>query len=436
MKGNTSIFAATLLALLFVASPVLAQTRLSVHGAGKLYPIAIPRLCTQNADVETISTIPEVLSRDLSLSGYFKVTSPNTFIASENCSSPDDVAYSDWSVIGVDGLVKGVVERVENGNVRVRLFLHDVQLRKTVLAKEFTGKPDQAIDMAHRFANLIMKFFTGEEGVFGTRIVYTGRVGRFKELFMMDMDGSNIRQLTRDNGLSMFADWDPAGERVVFTGYRNRQPDIFVLDSRSRNIQRVTSSPLLEVGPKFSPDGRSILMARSSGKTSELVVTDLRGTLLRQITRSHGAISVSGDWSPDGQQVVYVSNRSGGPQIYIIRIGDSDGRRISRVNSGYCTSPAWSPTGERIAFVCQADGGYQVFTSRPDGSDAFQITGNGSNEDPSWAPDGRYLVFSTTAGTGGVKKLAIVKNDGSGFKILTSGRAEESDPVWGPRTLN
>jgi TolB protein len=419
--------------MLQIVSVAGAQTRLSVTGAGQLYPIALPQLCIDGGSQEVSKLVPEVMTRDLSLSGYFNVVNSNAHIeAPGKCTQPNAFAYSDWSVIGVDGLVRGVVVPSGRGNVKVQMYLHDVQLRKVVLGKEYEGDVTQARMMAHKFANEIMKFFTGEEGIFGTQIAYVGRVGRFKELFVMDMDGSNVRQVTQDRGLALSPSWDPAGTRLIYTNYRERQPDVFVTDVASRRVTRVTSNPQLEVGPAFSKDGRGILMSVSAGRNSDIVMTDMRGNIIKRLTPDNGAIDVSADTSPDGGQIVFNSNRSGGPQIYTMSSSGGGATRVSFAESNYCTSPVWSPKGDKIAYVCRADGSFNVFTSRPDGSDAFQLTSSGNNEDPSWSPDGNYLAFSSTA-SGGGKKLAMIKADGSNYQVISGGRTEESAPSWGPR---
>jgi TolB protein len=104
---------------------------------------------------------------------------------------------------------------------------------------------------------------------------------------------------------------------------------------------------------------------------------------------------------------------------------------VSFVTSNYCTSPAWSPKGDKIAFVCRADGNFQLFISNPDGSNAVQLTSSGSSEDPEFSPDGRYLVFSTTY-FGATYSLAIMRTDGLSIKQITTSRAGDFEPAWGP----
>lgn len=420
------------LALLTLNFPLQAQTRLSVQGSGKLYPIALPQLCLEGGTVELAQEIPQVMARNLDLSGYFDVINPNSYIeAPGKCSDVTGFAYSDWSVIGVEGLVKGVI-RVEDGRMVVKLYLHDVQLQKVVLGKEYVADVTQIRTIAHKFSNEILKFFTGEAGVFGSQIAFAGKVGRFKELFIMDMDGSNVRQLTNDRGLAMSLAWHPSGLALAYTNYLRRQPDLFLYTVKNKRITPITNDPEMNVGASYSPDGNSILYARTIGKNSDLFLITEKGQEIRRVTFGHSTIEVSPDFSPDGSQVTFVSNRGGGPQIYTMTATGQNIKRISYVTSNYCTSPAWSPAGDRIAFVCRADRGHQLFVVNPDGSSPLQLTSYGSNEDPSWSPDGRYIVFATTFGKSQVFNLAMIRKDGGNLRQLTNSRSGSMHPAWSP----
>ncbi|RME59439.1 MAG: hypothetical protein D6780_05100 [Candidatus Dadabacteria bacterium] len=420
------------LLLLYLFCPFFSfgQTEIYVRGGGKLYPIAVPRLCTltsQSADLA--KKITEVLIKDLKVSGYFEVLNPNMYLETQECKDENRFAYSDWSVIGADGLIKGSI-KTAGSQIVVRLFLHDVALRKVVLGKEYRATALKYPEIAHRFANAVMKFFTGESGVFGTKIVFSGRVGRFKELFLMDMDGSNLEQLTEEKGLALSPSWHPSGEKIVYTSYRRRVPDLFEYNLRDHSVRQITNTPELEIGAKYSKDGKYILASRAVGAYSSIVLYSLQGQLLSRITSSWSAIDVSADWSPDNSKIVFASNRSGGPQIYIANGDGTNIKRVSFADSNYCTSPAWSPKGDKIAFVCRIGGLQQIFISKPDGSDLTQLTSRGNNEDPSWSPNGKYLVFSTSAL--GRYHIAVMRISTQNINIVTGGRAEQYDPAWSP----
>ncbi len=418
---------------LLSASLASAQTDIYIRGAGKLFPIALPQLCLQVGDSAASREIPRIIARDLELSGYFEVLNPGSYVETPGkCAGPDGFAYSDWSVIGAEGLVRGVITATSQGTLTAQLYLHDVQKQRIVFGKEYEGDESQVPRIAHKFANEIMRFFTGKAGIFGTQISFSSRIGRFKEIFVMDMDGSNVRQLTDEKSLALSASWDRSGKSLIYTSYRRRMPDLFTLDIASRRSRQITTGSDLEIGARFSHDGTKLLTSVSQSQDSDIVLINSQGQVVRRLTSQNGAIDVSPDWSPDDSKVVFCSNRSGGPQIYVMDASGANAHRISFVSSSYCTSPRWAPEGDKIAFVCRADSGFQIFVTDPQGANPLQLTSVGDNEDPDWSPDGRYLVFATTFGKRQGFSLALMRSDGSNMKQLTSARGGDYQPSWGP----
>lgn len=432
MKVSFKLFIIALFALVLPLQGLIAQTDLSIRGSGKLFPIALPKLCIEGAADESAREVVEILTRSLDVSGHFEVLNSNSFIESAgNCAIESGFAYSDWSVIGAEGLVKGII-RLNGNNLSAQLYLHDVPRQRAVLGKEYSGDITYSKQIAYRFANEIMKFFTGDYGVFGSQIVFSSKIGRFKELFLMDMDGSNIRQLTQDRGLAISPSWHPDGSKILYTSYRNRVPDIFSFDLRRGSFAQLTRGIALELGAKYAPDGSNIILSKTIDGESDIILINEDGSFIRNVTRPNGGIDVSPNWSPDGRNVVFCSNRGGGPQIYTMGSDGSNVKRVSFVSSNYCTSPVWSPRGDKIAFVCRADRGFQLFVSNSDGSQPLQLTSLGSSEDPSWAPNGRYLVFSQRLSYGTRYQLALIRPDGTSLRQLTYRKFDDTQPVWGP----
>lgn len=417
---------------LLVTSAALAQTDIYVSGAGRLIPVAVPQLCLLGGGSSADRDIPKLIGRDLDLSGYFEVRNPASYIESPGkCGGPQAIVYSDWTVLNTDYVVKGTVTSTGAG-LRVELALVDVYKQEIPLGKVYEGPVSRASEMAHKFANEIMKLLTGEYGPFGTQIAFSTKVGRYKELSVMDMDGSNVRQITNERGLAVGSSWNPLGGGIVYTSYRSRIPDLFLIDPESRGVQQITRDNSLEIGPTFTKDGSSIVVSRTEGSGSNLYQIGLDGRVKRRLTEGGGSINISASFSPDGSQMVFCSDQGGGPQIYVAGADGSGARRISFATSNYCTSPSWSPKGDKLAYVCRSEGGFHVFISGIDGSNAMQLTSYGSNEDPDWSPDGRYLVFGTTFGRGGVPNLALIRIDGSNLRQLTNSRGGDSEPSWGP----
>jgi len=417
---------------LLLPSAASAQTDIHITGAKAGFPIAIPRLCDAGGAGDPSQKISDTIGRDLQISGLFKVINASSYVeAPGKCGTAERPQYSDWTVIGAEGLVKGEV-RNNGGSIEVKMYLHDVLQQKAVVGKKYDGGNDDAARIGHKFANEIMKYFTGEAGIFGTRLAYVSRVGRFKELFMMDADGSNPRQLTRENGLAMSPSWSPSGDRLVYTSYRSRKPDLYFISPEGGTPKQVTERQGVEIGAKFSPDNSSLVSSVAIAGVSKIAMLDFSGRMIRKLSGGGDAIDVSPSFSPDGSQIAFCSNRAGGPQIYVMSSSGEPARRISFTNSNYCTSPSWSPKGDMIAFVCRA-GGNQIFTSSPDGSLTTQRTFAGDNEDPNWSPDGRFIAMSSNMG-GGARNIAIYSTLGDFPTTRVSfARSEDSQPAWSPR---
>ena len=429
LSASRAMLSTFFLFLAFSVGIASAQTDIRITDPGSGFPVAVPRLCDAGGGAEAAAKIAETITKDLQIIGLFKVISPSAFVeAPGKCGDLEKVAYSDWSVIGAEGLVKGEVRSVAGG-IEVKLFLHDVQQQKARIGKRYEAAPQDYNRLAHKFANEIVRFFTGEPGVFGTRLAYVSRVGRFKELFIMDIDGSNVRQLTRDNGLAMSPSWAPAGDKLIYTSYRSRKPELHTISPEGGGSKQITERQGLEIGAKFSPDGGTIATAAAIAGVSKIALLDLSGRLLKKLT-SGDALDVSPTFSPDGSKIAFCSNRGGGPQIYVMSSQGEPAQRISFTNSNYCTSPAWSPKGDKIAFICRA-GGNQLFIASPTGSQTTQLTFAGDNEDPSWSPDGRFIAFSSNFGSG-ARNIAILSLLGGAPTRVSFARSEDSQPAWSP----
>jgi len=407
---------------------VQAQTDIRISGAQSGFPVAIPQMCNSGNAADPAVKIAETISRDLQISGLFKVLNPASFVETPGkCGGPESFAYSDWTVIGAEGVVKGDIKSV-GGNLQADLYLYDALQQKAVIGKRYSAPENEYHKIAHKFANEILFYFTGEHGVFGTQIAYVSAVNRFKELFVMDIDGENNKQLTSDRGLVFSPSWNPNGDKLIYTSYASRSPELYVTSPIGGKPSRITKRPGLEIGAKFSKDGSKVLSSASFDGVSKIVMFDLRGQLLSTLAQS-GSIDVSPTYSPDGSQIAFCSNRGGGPQVYVMGSNGGAAKRISFADSNYCTSPAWSPKGDKVAYVCR-NAGFQIFMSDPNGGAAIQLTFNGDNEDPSWSPDGRFLAFSSTT-LGGPKSIGILSLLG-GKPTKVSNGAVSSQPAWSP----
>lgn len=414
-------------------SNAAAQVRGTIFGPGaRSYPIAIAPLknLSANARVTDLATqYADIIVRDLTLSGYFKVLDRGAYIEKPESAgyTADTINFDNWSVIGALALMKGAYT-LEGDTLTVEVRLFDVYQRRQLTGRRYHGSVGELRRMANKFADEIMLQFTGERGPFDSRLAFAStRDGKFKEIYVMSLDGGDLQQVTKTQTINVSPSWSPDNRSLLFTSYKRGNPDLYFIDLLSGREVRLSERPGLNLGGRWSPDGTKIALTIEDGGNPDVVVLDANGKLLRRVTDSW-AIDVSPTWSPDGRQIAFVSNRTGGPQIFV---ADADGGGARRVtfSGSYNTSPAWSPKGDRIAYVSRADGGFNLFTVKPDGSDTLQLTqAAGNNEDPSWAPDGRYLVFSSSRTGRG--KLFISDATGSSQVQLTHGGGDDSSPAW------
>jgi TolB protein len=418
---------------LLLPSLVFGQVRGTIFGPGsRNYPIAVSPLksATGSAPESDLGLrFATILERDLTLSGYFKIIDRSAHIERPESSGidTDTINFDSWSVLGALALVKGSVE-LDGDTVTVEARLFDVPQRRQLTGRRYRGSLELLRRMAHRFADEILLQFTGERGPFDSRIAFvSNRDGRFKEVYVMSLDGGDLQQVTKAASITVSPSWAPDARYLLYTSYKRGNPDLYLLDVLSGRETRISSRLGLNLGGRFSPDGSMIALAVDDASGSDLLLLDRAGDLIRKLT-DHWAIDVSPSWSPDGKQIAFCSNRSGSPQIYVMNNDGSQVRRIT-FQGDYNTSPAWSPKGDRIAYVSRYEGGFNIFTIRPDGSEVRQLTqAAGNNEDPSWSPDGRYLVFSSNRS--GRKKLYVMDAAGLSQVQLTQGGGDDTSPAW------
>ena len=412
--------------------PVHAVVTGAIYGPGsQSFAIAVMGLKNLGGDTDGAmgAQFARALSRDLDFSGYFKLLDPKTFIETPQTSglTAAETDFVGWAAIGAQAVVKGSVSSTGTTvTVEVRLF--DVPGRQEIaqVSKRFTGARADVPRMAHRTADALLEFLTGERGPFDSKIALVStRGGRFlKDVYVWTFDLDEPVRVTDERSIVVSPAWRPDTRALAFTSYREHFPHLFQIDLGTRQTVRLLGGGAV-LGGAWSPDGSKLLATRLEGDNSDIYLLDRSGQVLNRLT-DHWGIDVSPAWAPDGRRFAFCSARAGSPQIYVMDIDGSGLQRVSRTGS-YNTSPAWSPKGDRIAYTTRA-GGFQVVVASADGSSAQTI---GTGEDPSWAPDGRYLVFS--AGRGSHRRLVLADRDGKVSKELTRGAGDDTSPAWSPR---
>jgi TolB protein len=413
--------------------PATAQVRGTIFGPGvRQYPIAVAamkNLTPPRIGGELTALIGDVLTRDLQLAGMFRVIPRDAHIESVERSgvTVESTNFDNWSVIGALALVKGSVA-ADGNDLVVELRLFDVAQRSMLMGKRYRGRSDDVRRMAHRFADEILKQFTGQRGPFDSQIAFLStRGGRFKDVYIMSVDGGDTKRLTDENTLNLSPSWSPDGRVIALTSYRLGNPDLFSIDVASGAWKRLSHLRGLNLGGRWSPSGDRLAVTIEFDGNSEVAILHDDGTLQRRLT-DHWAIDVSPTWAPGGDRLAFCSNRSGSPQIYVVDAAGGEPRRVTREGS-YNTSPAWSPKGDVVAYTSRVNGRFQIFTVTLDGTGVTQVTSSaGDNEDPSWAPDGRYLVFTSTRA--GAPRLYVGDREGRHQVELTGGKGGDTSPSW------
>jgi TolB protein len=426
---------AMLMVLAFLRAAGAQVKGLIVGPGAERYPIAISPLrnLAPGDDSRKLSEgIADTIVRDLNLSGWFKVLDRSAYLENPQTSgvTPGSFDFKSWSVIGAEGLVKGSFT-VQGEDLTVELRLFDVYQGKQVVGKRYTGTAKDYRRIAHRFADEIIFQFTGVQGVFNTRIAYVSTSGgRFKEIYVSHLDGSERIQVTNNRTINLSPSWSPDGRSILYTSYKEGNPSLFLFDLFSGKDVKFSSRTGLNLGAKWSPTGKQVAVTLERQGNTDIYLLDSSGNVVRRLTEYAG-IDVSPAWSPDGRSIAFVSDRSGGPQIYIMDVDSGKTRRLTFAG-GYNTSPDWSPKGDRIAYTSRVGGRFHIMTTAIQGGEPQDLTpDSGNHEDPSWSPDGRYIAFSSNRK--GPYNIYIMQSNGENQQRLTASGGDDRNPAWSPR---
>ncbi len=325
----------------------------------------------------------------------------------------------------------------KNGELIMEVCAHDGGGKDIAVGKRYHGRLPANMRllrrMVHRWADELVKYYTGEPGMAQTKIVYVaGEEADKRALYVMDYDGFGPQRITTTRNLELMPTWLPDRRSVVYMTYRRNNQEIVQLDLSSRVIRTLAPPEILNIAPATSPDGQLVAYASAKQGNSDIFTVNVQTNETMQLTH-HDSADLSPTWSPHGRALAFVSDRGGGPQIYIMNV---DGLRVRRLtfDGSYNAAPAWSPRGDWIAYVCRGPiAGFRLCRISPDGRRHAHIT-NGSRwameDSPSWAPDGRHLVFSSKQD--GQSHLYLIHVDGTGLEQVTRGAMSHSSPDWSP----
>lgn len=251
------------------------------------------------------------------------------------------------------------------------------------------------------------------------------------ELYIMNTDGGNQRQLTFNNADEEYPRVSPDGQRIAFVSNLDGNPEIYVMNRDGSEQTRLTFDPSEDRLPAWSPDGRQIIFTsrRDDGKP-DLHIMDADGSNVRQVARTpmyEGYTS----WSPDGRRLAFSAYPDSSSMVWQIYTMNADGTDIRRItnSSHHEWSPTWSPDGEWFVFLSQRDSRSNpgVYLMRPDGSDVRLLYNEPGEEwGPSWTPGGNQVLF-TIGRPDGIDEVLSIDIDGNNLRRLT---ARGGFPSW------
>ncbi|HWL55143.1 MAG TPA: Tol-Pal system beta propeller repeat protein TolB [Paracoccus sp. (in: a-proteobacteria)] len=438
MLRRLFLTSALALAGLGLAAPVLAQDgplRIEItDGVIEPMPFAIAKFHDEGGAGEYLSQVQNLIAADLTGTGLFREIPASAHIARpEGFESP--VSYEDWKAINAQALITGAV-RVEGGKVIVKFRLFDVFAGQPLGdGMQFDASTGNWRRAAHKAADQVYARLTGEGPYFDSRVAFVQESGpkdaRRKRIGIMDYDGANVKFLTDDSTLVLKPRYAPDGSRLLYTSYASGFPQAMLMDVNSLSVRALGGEQgTMSFSPRFSPDGRWIVYSLEKGGNTDIYQMDAASGAQRALTNSP-SIETSPSFSPDGSQIVFESDRSGVPQLYIMSANGGEAKRISFGEGRYGT-PVWSPRGDMIAFTRQVGPKFHIGVMRTDGSEEKMLTESFLDEGPSWAPNGRVVMFTrVTPGGNGEPRLHSVDITGRNMRpVKLNGAA--SDPDWGP----
>lgn len=415
--------ALVLLAALTVLPPATAQLRVEITGVGSnQFPIAVANF---RRDGEIPQPVEEIIRANLQRSGLFRLVDAGSAPLSETTA----VSLPEFKGRGADALVVGSVARLADGRFDLRFRLFDTVKQAQLDALSYVSTAAELRLNAHRISDRIFEKLTGERGVFATRIAYVVQLARDRfELHIADADGANAQPALRSREPIMSPAWSADGTRLAYVSFETGKPVVYVHTIATGERRVLANFRGSNSAPAWAPDGKSLAVVLTRDGLSQIYSISADGSNVQRLTRSAG-IDTEPVFSPDGRFIYFTSDRGGGPQIYRMNADGSNPVRVT-FSGDYNVSPKVSPDGRLLAYVGRRGGRFQVHTLDLATNQELALTDTSLDESPSFAPNGRMLLYATEVGRRGI--LASVSTDGRVRVRLSGPSGDVREPTWGP----
>lgn len=398
--------------------------------------IALPEIRSGgNRELVTLGKeINETVMNDLTFMDMFKFMGSGAFVedSSKAGITLDQFKLSDWTSIGAKLLLKSQLS-TQNNNLVLESYLYDTYGARQLLGKRYVALRSDVKTLAHSLANGVVEALTQQPGIFLTKIAMTCDRNHRKEIYMMNFDGTDVKQVTQHHSIAFAPAWSPDGTKLAYSVYTKHRGnikniDLFEFDFRTSTYKIISNRKGINSGAAYSPDGSGhIALTMSFLGNPEIFSFNPANDTVTRLTKSFG-FDVDPSYSPDGKSLAFASSRSGQPMIYRMNADGSGVKRLTYAGH-YNATPTWSPMNNKIGFAGDIDGHFDIFIMNPDGSNIERLTKNqGNNEDPFFSPDGNFLVFSSNRT--GQSNIYVMNVDGTYVKRLTYGLGSCSAPKW------
>ncbi len=386
-------------------------------------------------DPETARAITQIITGNLKRCGLFAPIDQQAYL--EKITSIDgQPRFPDWQTINAQALVTGRISRQPDGRLKAEFRLWDVFAREQLTGQQYFTTTENWRRIGHIISDAIYERITGEKGYFDSRVVFVDESGpkdrRVKKLAIMDQDGAAVKYLTRGEELVLTPRFSPTTQDITYMSYGQGEPRVFLMNIETGQRETVGNFPRMTFSPRFSNDGQRVILSMSlqEGGSTNIFVMDLRSKATTRLTDTAAAIDTAPCYAPDGTRICFESDRGGQQQIYVMAATGGPAQRISFGQGKYST-PVWSPRGDYIAFTRETQGQFSIGIMKPDGSGERILTSGFHNEGPTFSPNGRVLMFfREPAGSPGAQLFSVDITGRNEQRIPTPSFA--SDPAWSP----
>ena len=428
MRKLLSTYRLLIAAALTVVSAVAhAQLSIEITGAGaSRFPVAIPVVENEGALPRGVT---DVVRADLERSGLFSLVDMG--LAALPVTAVPDMASIRGR--GADAVLTGSIYQQGDGRFEVRFRLFDTQKQTELGGLSMRMAPAQNRAIGHKIADFVYEKLTGQPGYFSTRIAYVVKSGptaapRY-ELQIADADGMNAAAALASREPIISPAWAPDGQRIAYVSFEAKKPVVYVHTLATGQRQVVANFKGSNSAPAWAPDGQRLAVVLTKDGQSQLYVLNADGSGVRRLATSPG-IDTEPAWSPDGEWIYFTSDRGGSPQIYRTSSSGGGAQRVS-FDGSYNVTPRPSADGTSLAFITRNNGRFQVAIMDLATRQTTILTDSARDESPSFAPNGRMILYATETGGRGV--LAAVSSDGRVKQRLSVQAADVREPSWGPQ---